>query len=73
MSKPLKFIKISRNYAITHIRATFCLLSYPKNRLYVVQFSLKDPWFLPRIDRNYLNNPNNTLIGWLFFYVGVFR
>lgn len=31
------------------------------------QFSLKDPWLLPKYDPNFCSGP---LYGWLFFYFG---
>lgn len=32
-----------------------------------MQFSLKDPWLLPKYDPNFCSGP---LYGWLFFYFG---
>ncbi|MGF7011971.1 hypothetical protein M2146_002525 [Lachnospiraceae bacterium PF1-22] len=40
----------------------------------VIQFSLKDPWLLPRREPCYLDNGKKhlALIGWLFFYFGAY-
>lgn len=35
-----------------------------------VQFSLKDPWWIPRYDPYFLNDGKWPLAGWLFFYFG---
>ena len=40
-----------------------------KKKIYVFQISLKDPWLLPKCDREY-SNGNFTLFGWLFIYFG---
>lgn len=45
----------------------------------VVQFSLKEPWLLPKIDKEYFEkigdkqkkNGHGFLMGWLFLYVGI--
>ena len=38
------------------------------NKIYC-QFSLKDPWWIPKYDPNYLDG-KLPLYGWLFFYFG---
>lgn len=34
-----------------------------------IQFSLKDPWWIPKYNPNFLNG-KCPLFGWLFFYFG---
>ena len=41
------------------------------SRNFLIQFSLKDPWILPKHDPKYLNG-DCDLYGWLFFYFGRF-
>lgn len=51
-------------------RATFALLSYRTRRMYLLQFSLKEPWLLPKCDRHYWEDKNIVLYGWMFIYFG---
>ncbi len=51
-------------------RATFGLLSYRTGRMHILQFSLKEPWLLPKCDRDYGEDKNIVLYGWLFIYFG---
>lgn len=39
-----------------------------KKYLPMCQLSLKDPWLIPKVDRNWCGNV--VLFGWLFFYIG---
>lgn len=58
-------------FKFTRKKLTFGLMSISKAKnvkRYYIQFSLKDPWFKPKVDRKYLNQL--TLYGWLFFYFG---
>lgn len=48
-------------------RATFCFVT--KKRDYVLQFSTKKPWLLPKSDRKFMDG-KLTLFGWLFVYFG---
>lgn len=48
-------------------RFTFGLVT-KKRKLYVLQFALKNPWWIPKCDRHYLGD--FTLFGWLFVYFG---
>lgn len=48
-------------------RGTFCL--FTSKKIYVFQFSFKDPWLYPHKDNHYLDD-FLTLYGWLFFYFG---
>lgn len=54
----------------TRLRATW-MVAYKNSNgdMYSVywQFSLKDPWLLPKYDPNFCSGP---LYGWLFFYFG---
>lgn len=54
-------------------RFTFGLLSYKTKRMYVLQFTTKEPWFLPKYDREYGENKNIVLFGWLFVYFGYIK
>lgn len=49
---------------------TFGLLNFRKKRIYLLQFSLKDPWLVPKCDKHYGENKNIVLYGWLFVYFG---
>lgn len=51
-------------------RFTFGLLSYKTKRMYLLQFSLKDPWLLPKCDKHYGGDLDIVLYGWLFVYFG---
>lgn len=51
-------------------RFTFGLLSYKSKRMYLLQFSLKEPWLLPKCDRHYGGDLDIVLYGWLFIYFG---
>lgn len=51
-------------------KSTFGLLSLKKRRLYLLQFTLKEPWLIPKCDRNYGEGKNIVLWGWLFVYFG---
>lgn len=45
----------------------------------VIQFSFKNPWWIPKIDKEYFKkigdrkkkNAHGWLAGWLFFYIGI--
>lgn len=41
------------------------------SRNFLIQFSLKDPWILPKHDSKFLDG-GCDLYGWLFFYFGRF-
>jgi len=41
---------------------------YTKKRIYVLQFTLKNPWILPRHEKHYGQNIDMNLYGWLFGY-----
>lgn len=49
--------------------ATFGLIVQRVNRMYVFQFAFKEPWWIPKCDRNY-RGLGYVLYGWLFFYFG---
>jgi hypothetical protein len=57
-------------YSLARLRGTFDWRVARKNycKHYMLQFSLKDPWWKPRA--GIVNNGNLKLCGWLFFYVG---
>ena len=48
-------------------RGTFVFVT--KKKAYIIQFSLKDPWLLPRHDPHH-SEADANLYGWLFFYFG---
>lgn len=48
---------------------TFGLIVQRVNRMYVFQFTFKEPWWIPKRDRNY-RGLGYVLYGWLFFYFG---
>jgi hypothetical protein len=47
-------------------KSTFCFMT--KNKDYILQFTAKEPWLLPKHDPNYAGICN--LYGWLFMYFG---
>lgn len=49
---------------------TFGLIFWKKKRMYVFQFTFKEPWWIPKCDRNYGKRKDIVLCGWLFFYFG---
>lgn len=49
-------------------KSTFGLLV--KRRLYLLQFSMTEPWLVPKRDKHYGRNKNIVLYGWLFIYFG---
>lgn len=55
-----------RDIHISHKRGTFLFII--DNKSYFIQFSLKEPWFLPK--RDTILGGRVTLWGWLFFYIG---
>lgn len=57
------------NGLLTIVRGTFSFLSLKNGYDYVIQFSLKDPWWKPKKNIHFCHN-YYTLYGWLFFYFG---
>lgn len=55
---------------LMRIGKTFGLLNFRKKRMYLLQFSLKDVWLVPKCDKHYGENKNIVLYGWLFVYFG---
>lgn len=52
-------------------RLAFGLL-IPKERImYTLQFSLKDPWLIPKLETYLKDGMCNFLCGWLFVYFGI--
>lgn len=49
-------------------KSTFGLVI--KRRLYLLQFSMVEPWLIPKCDKNYGRNKDIVLYGWLFIYFG---
>ena len=43
-----------------------------KRRIYVLQFTLKEPWLLPRHEKHY-SSADCNLYDWLFIYFGYFN
>lgn len=68
---------------IYHKNGTLALYFYDnsKDRVVapVVQFSLKKPWWIPKLDKEYFQkigdkqkrNGHGFLMGWMFVYVGL--
>lgn len=51
------------------VRSTFSVIV--KRKIYFLQFTLKDPWFLPRHEKHYKPEIlDANIYGWLFFYFG---
>lgn len=51
-------------------KSTFGLLSRKTGRMYLLQFSLKEPWLFPKCDKHFGENRDIVLYGWLFLYFG---
>ena len=58
---------------ILRVKSTFGLPSLKKRRLYILQFTLKEPWLIPKRDKHYGENKNIVLYGWLFVHFGYQR
>lgn len=39
-------------------------------RIYLLQFSTKEPWLIPKRDKHYGENNDIVLYGWMFVYFG---
>lgn len=55
---------------IERVGLTFGFIT--KKRVYVLQFTLKRPWLLPRHEKHY-SEADCNLYGWLFVYFGWFN
>lgn len=57
---------------MTALKGTVAAIFYNKEldivNSYFIQFSFKDPWFIPH--KEYRFNNGSWLCGWLFFYFG---
>ena len=60
-------------YKFLRSKGTFGLLSVKTKRIYVFQFTAKEPWLLPKCDRHYGEDENIVLYGWLFVYFGYIK
>lgn len=60
----LGFVKVGKG--------TFAIQFFDTDKLYInsyfVQFSFKDPWWIPHTEHFY--NKETNIHGWLFFYFG---
>lgn len=64
MFNHLKIIGKERLYGTFGL--TLCNFKTKVINLYIFQFSLKKPWLIPHVERNY--ESKSDLYGWLFFY-----
>ncbi len=55
---------------IKRVGLTFGFIT--KKRVYVLQFTQKQPWMLPRHEKHY-SEADCNLYGWLFVYFGWFN
>lgn len=55
---------------LLHLRSTFVLKT--KRRSYILQFSFKKPWLIPRHEEHY-SEADCNLYGWLFIYFGYYN
>lgn len=60
----------NRLMRIIRLRTTFLFMT--KRRDYILQFTLKDLWLLPRHEKHYSSSDCN-LYGWLFIYFGYYN
>ena len=63
----IRDIFVTNKYRLTNKRGTFCLTNLDSGKMYFLQFSTKDPWWIPKSE---LIHNTIKLYGWLFFYVG---
>ena len=53
------------------VKSSFGILVPKKRKIYFVQFSLKEPWFLPKHEPHFKKDLYDwNMYGWLFFYCG---
>ena len=55
---------------VFRIKSTFGFMDLKTKRMYLLQFTLKNPWLLPKRDKHYGEDKNIVLYGWLFIYLG---
>ena len=55
---------------IRRSKATFGIRFGKQKRMYVLQFTTKEPWLLPKCDKHYGGDLDIVLYGWLFVYFG---
>lgn len=55
---------------LLRLKTTFGLLNKKSGRMYLLQFTLKEPWLLPKCDKHYGGDSDIVLYGWLFVYFG---
>ena len=60
-NKYIRFMKYKNTYGLAFKFKN-------KSKMIIWQFSLKNMWLIPKVDKNYMNN--SVLYGWLFFYIG---
>ena len=46
--KGIREIFIGNKYRLTNKGSTFCLINLRSNKMYFLQFSIKDPWWTPK-------------------------
>lgn len=51
-------------------KLTFGIVNTRNRKLYLLQFTLKNPWLIPKCDKNYGKEKNIVLYGWTFVYFG---
>ena len=66
----LRFSEVSI-MVFMRIRGSIGVLVPKKRKIYFVQFSLKDPWLLPKHEPHYKKDVYDwNMYGWLLFYFG---
>lgn len=60
-----------KRFGIMHKEGTFVFWWIVKNKFknFLVQFSMEEPWLIPRHE----STDTRELYGWLFFYMGKFK
>lgn len=66
----IRFTRLNARFWFVRLKSTFGILDSETNKCVIVQFSMKDPWMVPQIRRNYPHN-GKVLAGWMFAYAGV--
>ena len=63
----IREIFVGKKYRLVNKGDTFCLMNTRSKKMYFLQFTTKDPWWIPRSE---ILRGIVKIYGWLFFYVG---
>lgn len=63
----IREIFVGKKYRLANKGSSFCLMNTRSKKMYFLQFSTKDPWWIPKSE---ILRGIVKMYGWLFFYVG---